>query len=70
MPHAVLAERLYAELTLGCEARGCGKVFLAKTRASDPVEPWALRAAAEAERIGWRVTGGNAIVCPTHALSK
>jgi len=62
MPHAVLAERLYAELTLGCEARGCGKVFLAKTRASDPV--------AEAERIGWRVTGGNAIVCPTHALSK
>ena len=70
MPNATLVDKLYAEIAIGCEVHGCGAVFSAQEAASDPVELWAVRAAAEAESRGWRVTRMNSVVCPLHDQGK
>lgn len=66
MPHQTLVDKLYAEIAVVCEVIGCGRVFLAHEAARDPVEPWAVTAAADAESQGWSVTNKNSVVCPWH----
>jgi hypothetical protein len=64
MPSPQLVDKLYAELIIGCEAEGCHEVFLPTEMASDPVEPWSVRAAAEAESLGWSLSPMAMVLCP------
>lgn len=60
----LLEEMLYCEFMLKCESSGCRAFFEFDEVANDPMDEWAKRAAAEAERLGWKVGHTGLVKCP------
>jgi hypothetical protein len=63
-PSKTLVDRLYIEIMLSCDSPECGDVFVPAEAATDPMEDWAQRAAAEAEWIGWSKATDGSVCCP------
>lgn len=60
----LLEEMLFCEFMLKCESNNCREFFEFDEVANDPMEAWAKRAAAEAERCGWKVGHTGLVKCP------
>ena len=70
MPSAILIEKLYAEIVLGCEEVNCDGVFVSSQLARQPVAAWAIRAAEEAESQGWSASETGKALCPKCSQAK
>jgi len=66
MPSAALREKLHTEIVVGCEAGGCHNVFVSSESPREPIESWSMRAATEAEGLGWSVSSAGSVLCPNH----
>jgi len=66
MPSPALIEKLYAEVVVGCETGGCRETFVSSEDPAEPVEAWSVRAAIEADRLGWTVSVAGKLRCPMH----
>ena len=66
MPHHALIEKLHAEIVVQCQVGTCGDVFVPTEPPQEPVELWAIRAATEAETLGWSISTRSFVTCPKH----
>ena len=66
MPSPALVEKLHTEIVVGCEAGGCHEVFVSAESPTEPVEQWSVRAAIEAESLGWYASLAGLVLCPRH----
>ena len=66
MPNSALIEKLHTEVVVGCEADGCHEVFVSAESPREPIESWSVRAATEAESLGWSVSLAGLVLCPKH----
>ena len=60
----LLQEMLYYECMLKCESSNCREFFEFDEVASEPMDEWSGRAAAEAEKTGWTVGHTGLVKCP------
>ena len=63
----LLQEMLFCECMLKCESSNCRGFFEFDEVASEPMDDWSQRAAAEAERCGWTVGHTGLVKCPVCA---
>ena len=66
----LLQEMLFCEYMLKCESTGCRAFFEFDEVASEPMEAWSQRAAAEAERAGWKIGHTGLVKCPACAAAR
>jgi hypothetical protein len=64
MPQKALIDKFYAEIFATCEQTDCDEYFECNEEPVEPVEEWALRAASEAENLGWRIGVDKRLFCP------
>lgn len=62
--NSLLQEILFCEFMLVCETHDCRAFFEFDEVASEPMDAWAARAAAEAKRDGWAVGHTGLVKCP------
>jgi hypothetical protein len=64
MPQKALIDKFYAEIFATCEQPDCDGYFECSEEPKVPFEEWALRAANEAENLGWRIGVDKRLFCP------
>ncbi len=72
MTSAILIDRIYTYVCVQCDRPGCMEIVLPEVTnignatATDPVDAWAIRAATEAENLGWSTNENHEVICPVH----
>lgn len=64
MPQKALINKFYVEIFATCEQADCDAYFECSEEPVEPVEEWALRAASEAENLGWLIGVDKRLFCP------
>jgi hypothetical protein len=70
MPSPALVDKLYISVCVGCDYSACTALFVAKIESDEPLDPvdaWAVRAAEEAEQLGWSISEDCNVFCPSHS---